>query len=160
LWRDPFDWVYREYDWAVFPLTIHLDVPGRPQVLLMLERLIEYISGHSSVRWCTMEEMAQEFRRPRSVQRLIRSPCATHEGRDTGIRKMFQNLFENYTLIVHKDFTHVVRREQFLLGAVQRRADGFGGQTYHALQLQLFYLDEAGKFKRVFAYLSGPNALV
>jgi hypothetical protein len=30
LWRDPFDWVYREYDWAVFPLTIHPDVSGRP----------------------------------------------------------------------------------------------------------------------------------
>ena len=62
LWRDQFDWVYREYDWAVFPLTIHPDVSGRPQVLLMLERLIEYISGHSGVRWCTMEEMSQEFR--------------------------------------------------------------------------------------------------
>jgi hypothetical protein len=70
---------------------------------------------------------------------------------------MFQNLFENCTLIVHKDFTHVVRREQLLLGALQRRAERSGGQTYHALQLQLF---EAGKFKRVFAYLSGPNALV
>jgi hypothetical protein len=29
----------------------------------MLERLIEYISGHSGARWCTMEEMAEEFRR-------------------------------------------------------------------------------------------------
>jgi len=29
----------------------------------MLERLIEYISGHPAVRWCTMEEMAEEFRR-------------------------------------------------------------------------------------------------
>ena len=63
LWRDQFDWVYREYEWAIFPLTIHPDVSGRPQVLLMLERLIEYISGHSGVRWCTMEEMAEEFRR-------------------------------------------------------------------------------------------------
>jgi len=62
LWRDQFDWVYREYEWAIFPLTVHPDVSGRPQVLLMLERLIEYISGHSGVRWCTMEEMAEEFR--------------------------------------------------------------------------------------------------
>jgi hypothetical protein len=88
LWRDQFDWVYREYDWAVFPLTIHLDVSGRPQVLLMLERLIEYISGLSSVRWCTMEEMAQEFRRPRSVQRLIRSPCARTPGGSDELRKV------------------------------------------------------------------------
>jgi peptidoglycan/xylan/chitin deacetylase (PgdA/CDA1 family) len=63
LWRDQFDWVYREYEWAIFPLTIHPDVSGRPQVLLMLERLIEYINGHSGAGWCTMEEMAEEFRR-------------------------------------------------------------------------------------------------
>jgi peptidoglycan-N-acetylglucosamine deacetylase len=47
----------------VFPLTIHPEVSGRPQVLLMLERLLEYISGHLGVRWCTMEEMAEEYRR-------------------------------------------------------------------------------------------------
>ena len=62
LWRDQFDWVYRELDFAVFPLTIHPDVSGRPQVLLMLERLIEHISGHAGVRWLTMEEIAAEFR--------------------------------------------------------------------------------------------------
>ena len=26
MWRDQFDWVYREYDYAVFPMTIHPDV--------------------------------------------------------------------------------------------------------------------------------------
>ncbi|MGH2608904.1 MAG: polysaccharide deacetylase family protein [Tepidiformaceae bacterium] len=63
LWRDQFDWVYREMDYAVFPLTIHPDVSGRPQVLLMLERLIEYISAHDGVRWVTMEEVAEDFRK-------------------------------------------------------------------------------------------------
>ena len=63
LWRDQFDWVYRELDYAVFPLTIHPDVSGRPQVLLMLERLIAYISGHDGVSWVTMEEVAADFRR-------------------------------------------------------------------------------------------------
>lgn len=43
MWRDQFDWVYRECDYAVFPITIHPDVAGRPQVLLMLERLFAYI---------------------------------------------------------------------------------------------------------------------
>ncbi len=28
MWRDQFDWVYREYDYAVFPITIHPDVAG------------------------------------------------------------------------------------------------------------------------------------
>ncbi|KAF5303115.1 hypothetical protein FQR65_LT19042 [Abscondita terminalis] len=38
MWKDQFDWVYREMDYAVFPITLHPDVSGRPQVLLMLER--------------------------------------------------------------------------------------------------------------------------
>ncbi len=62
LWRDQFDWMYRELDYAVFPITVHPDVSGRPQVLLMLERLIEYINGHEGVRWVTMEELAADFR--------------------------------------------------------------------------------------------------
>ena len=43
MWRDQFDWVYREMDYAVFPMTIHPDVSGRPQVLMMLERLFHYM---------------------------------------------------------------------------------------------------------------------
>ncbi len=63
MWRDQFDWVYREMDYAVFPITIHPDVAGRPQVLLMLERLISHISAHEGVRWMTMDEINNDFRR-------------------------------------------------------------------------------------------------
>ncbi|WP_395686869.1 polysaccharide deacetylase [Aestuariivirga sp.] len=63
LWRDQFDWVYREMDYAVFAFTIHPDVAGRPQVLLMLERLIEYISKHSGIEWATFEDIAADFRK-------------------------------------------------------------------------------------------------
>jgi peptidoglycan/xylan/chitin deacetylase (PgdA/CDA1 family) len=68
MWRDQFDWVYRENDYAVFTMTIHPDVSGRPQVLLMLERLIEYINGHEGVRWTTFDEIADDFiqRNPRN----------------------------------------------------------------------------------------------
>jgi peptidoglycan/xylan/chitin deacetylase (PgdA/CDA1 family) len=63
MWRDQFDWVYRENDYAVFTMTIHPDVSGRPQVLLMLERLIEYINGHEGVRWATFDQIADDFLR-------------------------------------------------------------------------------------------------
>jgi len=46
----------------VFALTIHPDVSGRPQVLLMLERLIGYINQHDGVTWMTMEQAADDFR--------------------------------------------------------------------------------------------------
>ena len=63
LWCDQFDWVYREYDYAVFAMTIHPDVSGRPQVLLMLERMYDYISKHAGVKFCTFDEIADDFRR-------------------------------------------------------------------------------------------------
>ena len=61
MWRDQFDYVYREYDQAVFPMTIHPDVSGRPQVLLMLERVSAYIMSHPGVRFCTFNEIADDF---------------------------------------------------------------------------------------------------
>ena len=61
LWKDQFDWVYREYDYAVFTMTIHPDVSGRPQVLLMLERMIEYIMSHSGVKFTTFDDIADDF---------------------------------------------------------------------------------------------------
>jgi peptidoglycan/xylan/chitin deacetylase (PgdA/CDA1 family) len=63
MWCDQFDWVYREYDYAIFPITIHPDVSGRPQVLLMLERLFKYIAGHRGARFVRMEEMADDYAR-------------------------------------------------------------------------------------------------
>ena len=60
LWRQQFDWVYREMDYAAFCFTIHPDVSGRPQVIMMLERLIEYVNGHAGVRWATFEEIAED----------------------------------------------------------------------------------------------------
>ncbi|HEX4765200.1 MAG TPA: polysaccharide deacetylase [Lichenihabitans sp.] len=63
LWRDQFDYVYREMDYAIFPLTIHPDVSGRPQVILMLERLIGHINGHDGVKWMTFEQIAEDFRK-------------------------------------------------------------------------------------------------
>jgi peptidoglycan/xylan/chitin deacetylase (PgdA/CDA1 family) len=67
LWRDQFTYVHREYDYAVFTMTIHPDVSGKPQVLLMHERLIEWINGHDGVRWVTFDEIAEDFakREPR-----------------------------------------------------------------------------------------------
>ncbi|MFB7733422.1 polysaccharide deacetylase [Streptomyces sp. NPDC056112] len=62
-WKDQFDWVYRELDYAVLPITLHPDVSGRPQVLLMLERFIDYVSGHDGVGFCTLEDAADDFRR-------------------------------------------------------------------------------------------------
>ena len=67
IWRDQFDWVYREMDYAVYTMTIHPDVSGRPQVLLMLERLFNHIIRHPGVTFTTFDEIANDFarRKPR-----------------------------------------------------------------------------------------------
>ena len=44
-------------------MTIHPDVSGRPQVLMMLERLIGHMLKHPGVRFVTLEEMAGDFRK-------------------------------------------------------------------------------------------------
>ena len=41
LWRDHFDYFYREYDDFCFPVTIHPDVSGHPHVIFMLERCVK-----------------------------------------------------------------------------------------------------------------------
>jgi hypothetical protein len=41
IWRDHFDYFYREYDEFIFPVTIHPDVSGRPHALLMHERCVK-----------------------------------------------------------------------------------------------------------------------
>ncbi|GAA7697350.1 polysaccharide deacetylase [Helicobacter pylori] len=61
MWIDQFDWVYREMDYAVFSMTIHPDVSGRPQVLLMHEKIIEHINKHDGVRWVTFNGIADDF---------------------------------------------------------------------------------------------------
>jgi peptidoglycan/xylan/chitin deacetylase (PgdA/CDA1 family) len=72
LWRDQFDWVAERLDYAVFPVTLHPDVSGRPQVLLMLERLIEYWQGHPAVHFVTFEEAATSFRQRFPISGLLR----------------------------------------------------------------------------------------
>ncbi|KAI0684434.1 glycoside hydrolase/deacetylase [Earliella scabrosa] len=62
LWKDTFTYLYREEENFIFPITIHPDVSGRPHVLLMLERFIEWVNTHADVQWVRMIDMANEFR--------------------------------------------------------------------------------------------------
>ncbi|KAG0635416.1 hypothetical protein HOY80DRAFT_1011894 [Tuber brumale] len=76
IWRDHFDYFYREYDEFIFPITIHPDVSGRPHVLLMHERLIEHINKHEGVEWVTMEYICDDFKKknPYPAGALLPSP--------------------------------------------------------------------------------------
>lgn len=77
IWRDHFDYFFREYDEFIFPITIHPDVSGRPHVLLMHERLIEHINKHEGVEWVTMEQICDDFKskNPYPKGALLPSPA-------------------------------------------------------------------------------------
>ncbi|KAF1917305.1 hypothetical protein BDU57DRAFT_493125 [Ampelomyces quisqualis] len=65
LWKEQFAYLYRECpaDGSfVFPMSIHPQVSGKPQVLLLHERVIEWINGHEGVEWVTMEGIVEEFK--------------------------------------------------------------------------------------------------
>lgn len=65
LWKEQFEYLYRECpeDGSfVFPISIHPQVSGKPQVILLHERLIEWINGHDGVEWVTMEQIVDEFK--------------------------------------------------------------------------------------------------
>lgn len=62
IWRDDFDFMYREVEGGVLTLTMHPQVIGRGHRMLMLERLIEYYRSHEDVRFTTLSRVADDFR--------------------------------------------------------------------------------------------------
>lgn len=82
LWKDHFTYFYREHESFVFPVTIHPDVSGRPHVLLMLERFIEWVKGHEGVEFVTMKEIADTFRTAK-----VPIKNAEEVARDAGIKE-------------------------------------------------------------------------
>ncbi|KAF2765744.1 glucose 1-dehydrogenase [Teratosphaeria nubilosa] len=61
LWLEQFDFAYRGYDTFIFPISLHPQVSGKPQVILMHGRIIEYINKHDGVEWMPLGDMAKEF---------------------------------------------------------------------------------------------------
>ena len=91
----------------------------------------------------------------------IQSAFVTHEGRDTGVRRMFENLFTTYRRkIVHKNFRHIVDLENHCCASqFEVELIDPDGKDVKLSNCNFFYLKD-GKFERVYVYMSGPNVLV
>ena len=63
MWTDQFDWVYRNRDYGIYNACLHPDASGHPQMLMMLERLIDHMRNHEGVRFVTLKEICDDFRR-------------------------------------------------------------------------------------------------
>jgi ketosteroid isomerase-like protein len=82
----------------------------------------------------------------------IQSAFSTHVGRDTGIRQMFERLFERYEKVDYRDFSHVVDLQT---GGCASRFEvenvTWDGEVERLSNCNFFWFDGA-KFKEVWAY--------
>ncbi|KAK4942003.1 hypothetical protein LTR10_018184 [Elasticomyces elasticus] len=62
MWKVHFEYCYEEYNEFVFPLSIHPQISGKPQIVKMHQRLIEWINEFEGVEWCTFEEMVDRYK--------------------------------------------------------------------------------------------------
>ena len=62
MWTDQFDWVYRNYDVGIYNACLHPDASGHPQMLMMMERLIDHMKRHEGVRFVTLKEICDDFK--------------------------------------------------------------------------------------------------
>ena len=62
MWTDQFDWVYRNCDYGIYNACLHPDASGHPQMLMMLERLIDHMRCHEGVRFVTLKQICDNFR--------------------------------------------------------------------------------------------------
>lgn len=60
LWKNQFDFLYEEGE-GVFPITIHPDVSGRPQGILMHRKLIEYMRSKPGVEFINYSQACDMF---------------------------------------------------------------------------------------------------
>lgn len=62
LWADQFDYMYENVPGGVYNLTMHPQVIGRAQKIMMLEKLIQHIRQRPNVRFTTMYEVVKEWK--------------------------------------------------------------------------------------------------
>ena len=62
MWTDQFDWVYRNYDVGIYNACLHPDASGHPQMLMMMERLIDHMKRHEGVRFVTLKEICDDYK--------------------------------------------------------------------------------------------------
>jgi peptidoglycan/xylan/chitin deacetylase (PgdA/CDA1 family) len=62
MWTDQFDWVYRNYDVGIYNACLHPDASGHPQMLMMMERLIDHMKHHEGVRFVTLKEICDDYK--------------------------------------------------------------------------------------------------
>ncbi len=89
----------------------------------------------------------------------VQSAFITCEGRETGIRRTFEDYLENWVAGVHTDFEHIVDPVADAISSRFRvELDGHDGTHQTKQSVNHFYLRD-GRFQRVSVWISGDNVL-
>lgn len=89
----------------------------------------------------------------------VQTSFTVHAGK-TAIRRMFEDFFGNYDLIVHRDFTCTVDAANGRIAAnfIAELTDPQGNKTL--LNNTNFWRIRGDRFQEVYVYMSGANVLV
>jgi peptidoglycan-N-acetylglucosamine deacetylase len=66
IWRDEFSFMHRDVPNGIFTLTMHPEIIGRGHRILMLERLIDWMSDHEGVQFSRLGDAAELWRTDQS----------------------------------------------------------------------------------------------
>ena len=89
----------------------------------------------------------------------VQSDFLVHKGRDTGIRKMFEGLFECDT-VLHTDFETIADEKTQAVSSRFRVELEKGGNRTSLMSVNQWYVVN-GKFGRVYVWIGGgPNVLL
>lgn len=128
------------------------DLPYEYYVDIVTKRYFDGVDNHN------MEQVLDCFHDDAVLTEV--TSMTVHEGRDAGIRTMFEGLFAAHDRIWHGNFVHTVDPgsegicSQFSVEVTPRGESDF--LRYE--NCNRFYLRD-GKFDRVFVYMSGENLL-
>ena len=81
-----------------------------------------------------------------------------YEGRDSGLRDMYERLFARYRKVWHGDFDHVVETPQRIASRFRVENTLFDGSLRIKHNCNFFRL-RGERFDEVFVYMSGDNSL-
>ena len=85
----------------------------------------------------------------------VESAGIVHEGRDTGIRSMFQRLFDKYPGVWHGDFRHVPDPDGSAIACQFSVINTDSNGTEHHLNNCNFFRLKGALFHRISIYMSG-----
>lgn len=66
-WKEQFEFYYREYEQFIFPISIHPQVSGRSNNILMHENMLAFLKSHHGIEFVTAAQICDEFKSGRLV---------------------------------------------------------------------------------------------